>query len=174
MAEKETKKEEKAIAPRSTGLTPFEEMDRWFEEMSRDMFGRRWLSPFERLFSSFPEFRSTFEGRMPFEGRVPRADLIDREAELVIRAALPGITKEDLEVSLTDDAVTVRAKTRHEKKEETGEYHRRELSQGEFQRSFRLPAAVKGAAAKATFKDGILELVLPKVEPAKRKTIKVE
>lgn len=92
-------------------------MDRWFEEMSRDMFGRRWLSHFEHLFPSFPEFRSTFEGRMPFEGRVPRADLIDREAELVIRAELPGITKEDLEVSLADDAVTIRAQTRREKRE---------------------------------------------------------
>ncbi len=174
MAEKETKKEERAIAPRSTGLTPFEEMDRWFEEMSRDMFGRRWLSPFERLFPSFPEFRSTFEGRIPFEGRVPRADLIDREAEIVIRAELPGVSKEDLEVSLADDAVTIRAQTRREKREEKGEYNRRELTQGEFQRSFRLPVAVKGDAAKATFRDGILELVLPKVVPAKRKTIKVE
>ncbi|MGH9198816.1 MAG: Hsp20/alpha crystallin family protein [Acidimicrobiia bacterium] len=171
---KETKKEEKAMAPRSTGLAPFEEMDRWFEEMSRDMFGRRWLSPFERLFPSFPEFRSSFEGRMPFEGRTPRADLIDREAELVIRAELPGVTKDELEVSLTDDAVTIRAQTRREETEEKGNYHRRELSQGKFQRSFRLPVAVKGDAAKAIFKDGILELVLPKVAPAKRKTIKVE
>ena len=55
-----------------------------------------------------------------------------------------------------------------------GEYHRRELSRGELQRVVPLPAAVKGAEAKATFKDGILELVLPKVEPAKRRTIKVE
>lgn len=118
MAEKETRKEEKAIAPRSTRLAPLEEMDRWFEEMSRDMFGRRWLSPFERLLPSFPDFRSSFEGRMPFEGRVPRADLIDREAEFVIRAELPGITKEDLEVSLTDDAVTIRAQTRREERRE--------------------------------------------------------
>lgn len=48
-------------------------MDRWIEEISREMFGRRWLSPFERLLPSFPEFRSAFEGRMPFEGRTPRA-----------------------------------------------------------------------------------------------------
>jgi HSP20 family protein len=165
MAEKEksTKKEEKALAPRGGGLVPFEEMDRWFDEVAR-----RWLSPFERMFPSFPELRA------PFEGRMPQVDMFDREAEIVIRAALPGVAKEDLEVSMTDETVTIRASTRREAKEEKGEYYRRELSQGEFQRILRLPVAVKSAEAKATFKDGILELVLPKVEQAKSKKIKVE
>jgi HSP20 family protein len=79
-----------------------------------------------------------------------------------------------LDVSMTDDAVTLRASIRHEEKEEKGEYYRREMSRGEFQRTLRLPAAVKGEQAKATFKDGILELVLPKMEQAKRKTIRIE
>ncbi len=165
MAEKESKQIEKTARG---GMVPFEDVDRWFDEMSRDMFGRRWLSPFERLFPSFAELRT------PFEGRIPKVDVIDREAEIVIRGELPGVAKDDLEVSMTDDAVTIRASTRHEEKEEKGEYRRRELSRGEFQRVEALPASVKGAEAKATFKDGILELVLPKVEPAKRRTIKVE
>jgi HSP20 family protein len=75
---------------------------------------------------------------------------------------------------MTDDAVTSRASIRHEEKEEKGEYRRRDLSRGEFQRVVALPVAVRGAEAKATFKDGILELVLPKVEPAKRRNIEVE
>jgi len=150
MAEKEkSTKEEKALAPRGGGLVPFEEMDRWFDEVAR-----RWLSP--------------------FEGRMPQVDMFDRETEIVIRAALPGVAKEDLELSMTDETVTIRASTRREAKEGKGEYYRRELSQGEFQRTLRLPVAVKGVEAKATFKDGILELVLPKVEQAKSKKIKVE
>jgi HSP20 family protein len=151
MAEKEkSTKEEKALAPRGGGLVAFEEMDRWFDEVAR-----RWLSP--------------------FEGRMPQVDMFDRETEIVIRAALPGVAKEDLELSMTDDeTVTIRASTRREAKEGKGEYYRRELSQGEFQRTLRLPVAVKGVEAKATFKDGILELVLPKVEQAKSKKIKVE
>jgi HSP20 family protein len=165
MAEKEkpTKKEEKALAPRGGGLVPFEEMERWFDEVAH-----RWLSPFESLFPSFPELR------VPFEGRMPQVDMFDREAEIVIRAALPGVAKEDLELSMTDETVTIRASTRREAKEEKGAYYRRELSQGEFQRTLRLPVAVKGAEAKATFKDGILELVLPKVEQAKPKKITIE
>src|SRR5919201_1797946 len=94
-------------------------------------------------------------GLVPFEGRMPQVDMFDRETEIVIRVALPGVAKEDLEVSMTDETVTIRASTRREAKEEKGEYYRRELSQGEFQRTLRLPAAVKGAEAKATFKDGI-------------------
>jgi HSP20 family protein len=165
------KKEEKTLAPRTGGLVPFEEVDRWFDEINRrfdEFFSRRWLSPFERLLPGLPELRA------PFEGRMPRVDMIDRDTDIVIRAELPGITKEDLDVSMTDDAVTLRASVRHEEKEEKGEYYRREMSRGEFQRTLRLPAAVKGEQAKATFKDGILELVLPKMEQAKRKTIRVE
>ncbi len=168
--EKETKKEEKALAQRRGGLGPFEDIDRWFDEMSRrfnEFFPRRWLSPFERMFPSTPELRA------PFEGRMPRVDMIERDAEIVIQAELPGVAKEDLEVSTTNDTVTIRASTRRGEKEEKGEYYRHELSRGEFQRTLQLPAAVKGDQAKATFKDGVLELVLPKVEQAKRKTIKV-
>ena len=166
---KSERKEEKA--PRSGGLVPFGEVDRWFDEFNRrfdEFFSRRWLSPFERLLPGLPELRA------PFEGRMPRVDMIDRDTDIVIRAELPGIAKEDLDVSMTDDAVTLRASTRHEEKEEKGEYYRREMSRGEFQRTLRLPAAVKGEQAKATFKDGILELVLPKMEQAKRKTIRIE
>jgi HSP20 family protein len=94
------------------------------------------------MFPSFPELRA------PFEGRMPQVDMFDRETEIVIRVALPGVAKEDLEVSMTDETVTIRASTRREVKEEKGEYYHRELSQGEFQRTLRLPAAVKGAEAR--------------------------
>ena len=102
---------------------------------------------------------------------MPRVDMVDWEAEIVVRAELPRVTKEDLDVSMTDDSVTSRASTQREQKEEKGEYFRRELSHREFQRTLRVPVAVKGTEVKATFKDGILELVLPKVEPAKRRDL---
>jgi HSP20 family protein len=101
-------------------------------------------------------------------------DVIDRDTEVVVRAELPGITKDDLDVSLSDNTLTIRASTQHEKKEEKGHYYRREMSRGEFQRSLRLPANVEGDKTKASFKDGILELVVPKAASSKRQTIKVE
>ena len=73
-----------------------------------------------------------------------------------------------------DDSVTIRGETRKETKEEKGDYHRCEISHGSFSRTVALPAAVDGAKAAAIFKDGILELTLPKVQATKRHKIAVK
>ncbi len=57
-------------------------------------------------------------------------NLIDRDNEILIKAELPGVKKEDLDISLTDDVLTIKASTQYEKEEEKGEYHRREISRG--------------------------------------------
>lgn len=149
-------------APQGQFLSPFDEFDQWFDEIRRQwlpsaFFGRPW-----------PEAGTVFGGRMP------KVDVIDRENEFCVRAELPGISKENLEVSLHENTVTLRATAQKEEKEEQGQYYRREMSRGEFQRTLRLPAPVESENAKATFKDGILELILPKAPGFKRQTIKVE
>ena len=101
-------------------------------------------------------------------------DLIDRDDEILIKAELPGVKKDDLDVTLTDDVLTIKASTQHEEEEEKGEYHRREISRGEFQRTLKLPENVDVDKAKTSFKDGVLELKIPKEKPAKRRTIKVK
>lgn len=166
MAEKQ-KETEKAggqeLAPRSGWLSPFEEFDRFFDE-----FTGRWPSLFRREWPAFPQLRP------PFEGRWPKVDVIDREAEIVVRAELPGVKKDDLDVTLTDSTVTIKASTQKEEKEEKGQYYRREMTRGEFQRVVALPQEVDSDAAKASFKDGVLELVMPKLKKTPRKSIKVE
>ena len=92
----------------------------------------------------------------------------------MIEAELPGVAKDDLDVSMTENSVTISAKTSREEKEEKGDYYRREMSRGAFSRTVPLPVEVDGSKAKATFKDGVMRLVLPKSEPAKRRRIKVE
>jgi HSP20 family protein len=77
-------------------------------------------------------------------------------------------------VSVTDNAVTIKASTEQEQKEEKGDYFRRELTRGTFVRTVALPTEVNGEQAKANFKDGILELTLPKVERAKARHLKIE
>ncbi|MGH8593216.1 MAG: Hsp20/alpha crystallin family protein [Gammaproteobacteria bacterium] len=146
------------------GMIP-EEIDRCFD----DFFSQRWFpSFFERRFHDFPELRSRSEGRLP------KVDVIDRENEIILRAELPGVSKDNLDVSLSDNTILIRASTRHEAQEEKGGYYRREMSRGEFQRTIPMPANVKGEKAKASFKDGILELTLPKLEQSTRRAIKVE
>lgn len=164
MAKEKSAEKEGTLVRRGSALTPFEEIERWFDEL----FSRRGLLSFERGWPAFPELRS------PFEGRWPKVDVIDREGEIMVRAELPGVSKDDLDVSLTKDTLTIKAAAKREEKEEKGDYYRHETSRGEFQRTLTLPAMVKGEEAKANFKDGILELILPKAEKATRLSIKVQ
>ena len=147
---------------RHSTLSAFDEMDRWFD----DVFPRNWMQPFFRR--GWPDLE------LAFGGKSPRVDVIDRDNEVVVRAELPGVSKEDLEVSLSDNLLTIRTRTHHEETEETGRYHRREITSGELERSVRLPADVEGDKTRASFKDGVLELVAPKIAAAVRHSIKVE
>ncbi|MFP4614903.1 MAG: Hsp20/alpha crystallin family protein [Thiohalorhabdus sp.] len=165
MAEEQKQGQEVQRSP-SRGMTPFDEMERMFEEL----MPRGWMRP----------FAGGFPGRMgelaPFEGRTPRVDVQDRESDILVRAELPGVKKDDLDVSLSENTVTIKATTRQEKEEgeKEGDYYRREIASGSFARTVALPGEVDGDNAKAQFEDGILELTLPKREQAKRRRIKVE
>ncbi|MGZ5077264.1 MAG: Hsp20/alpha crystallin family protein, partial [Methylobacter sp.] len=95
-------------------------------------------------------------------------------SDIEVQAALPGVKKEDLDVSVTNQAITIRAASNQEKKEEQkGKYFRREISRGEFQRTLSLPDNVDSDQAKASFKDGILTINIPKTEKSKRKNIEI-
>ena len=153
---------EKATPART--LTPLEEMDRMFE----GLFSHRWPSPTRWEWPAWGELAMTREGRMP------KVDVIDRETEILVRAELPGVDKKDLDVTMTDNSVTIRASTKHEEKEEKGDNYRCEISRGSFMRTLALPGEVDSDKAKAAFKDGILELAIPKVEKARKRSVKVE
>ena len=142
----------------------WDEMDRWFSE-----FGRQGLlHPFSW---AWPK---EMEAMAPFEGRVPRVDMVDRDNEVVVRAELPGVKKDDLEITLSEHTVTIEAHTSREEKEEKEEYYRREMSRGDFRRTLALPGGVDEAQATANFADGVLELTLPKMEKALKRKVKVD
>ena len=147
-------------------LSPLQEIERMMERMFEG-FPPGWLpSRWER-----PVWR---ELAAPFEGKMPTVDVVDREDEVVVRAELPGVEKKDLDVTMSDNTVTIKGSVKHEEKEEKGDYYRREISEGSYARTVMLPAEVDGSKAKAQFKDGMLELTLPKLEKAKRRSITVE
>ena len=149
--------------PASRFVTPFDEFDRMME----GFFPRGWLHPFRW---DWPEWASTMA---PFEGRTPRVDVIDKEKNIIVRAEIPGVTKENIDVSLSDNSVTIRGSTKREEEKKEGDYFRREISRGEFARTVTLPVDVDGSNAKATFSDGVLELTLPKQAGSQRRKIKV-
>ena len=140
-------------------LGVFEEM----EQLAERMLPLSWMRPL-------------YADRSFWGGAIPQVDIIDREAELVVRAAVPGFGKDDIEISCTADTVTMRGCAEEEAKEgeEVGEYYRHEIRCEDFLRTIRLPCPVDDTKARATFKDGMLELTLPKAEAAKRHTVKIE
>jgi HSP20 family protein len=103
----------------------------------------------------------------------PVVDVVETDTELKVRAELPGLTHEDIELDLQDNVLTLRGEKKREKKDDKENYHCVERCYGSFCRSFSLPTGVKHEDIKATFKDGILEVCLPKAEEAKAKKIAI-
>lgn len=151
------KEETKPVPARM--LSPFEEIERLLDSN----FPRNWLRPSRWEWPSWADL----------ERRFPKVDVIDRDSEIVVKAEVPGVDKEDLEVSTTENTVTIKGKSSHEEKEEKGDYFRCEMSRGAFSRTVALPGEVDGANAKASFKDGVLELTLPKLAKSKRVSVRI-
>ncbi len=162
MAKKESKEIVKAESARE--ISPFEEMEKRFEEFFRrpfSMFGPSWLPRVK-----FPEMGVV----------TPDVDIFEDGNDVVVKAEMPGMKKENIEVNLTDDMITVSGEKKKEEKVEKKDYYRVERSYGSFTRSFKLPKDVESDKAKATFKDGVLEIRVPKTAEAisKEKKIPIE
>lgn len=139
------------------------EMDRLFDTF----FPRGWLRPWRR---AWPEWMAAEE---PFRMTTPRVDVIDRETEVLVRAEVPGVERKDLEVELTGLMLTIRGERHREEKQETGDYYCEEIAHGAFHRAIRLPEEVVPDQVKAEFREGILEIHLPKVQKTERKRIDI-
>ncbi|ABA87629.1 ATP-independent chaperone, alpha-crystallin/Hsp20 family [Syntrophotalea carbinolica DSM 2380] len=104
----------------------------------------------------------------------PSVDIYEEEDAVVVKAELPGIGKEDVEVDISDDLLTISGEKKTEEKIERKDYHRIERSFGKFSRSVRLPGDILTEQAKASFKEGVLEVRIPKTEAAKQKKRRIE
>jgi HSP20 family protein len=104
---------------------------------------------------------------------VPTTDVFTRGEDLVIRAEMPGIKPDEIDISVTDDILTFKAdrEAKHEVKEE--DFVLREMTHGHFERTMRLPASVEPGAIRAEYQDGILEITVPKAAPEVGKTHRV-
>lgn len=100
-------------------------------------------------------------------------DIYETDDQVVVKAAAPGVTPKDIEVTITGNVLTIKGEMKAEEKVEKGNYLRQERRYGSFCRQVSLPEGVKTDNVQATFKDGVLTLELPKVEAAKPKTVKV-
>jgi len=103
----------------------------------------------------------------------PSADITEDEKEYLIRLDIPGMEKNDIKVNFQDGRLTITGERKSEEKEEKKDYVRQERYFGSFYRSFTLPEKIKEEAIEATFKNGVLKLVVPKGEIKKAKPIKI-
>ena len=104
----------------------------------------------------------------------PRVDIAETEQEFVIKAEIPEVNKEDITVTVDNGVLSIRGEKKREKEGEGKKYHRIERCFGSFSRSFTLPGNVDETKIKASFKDGTLNLHIPKIEEAKPKVIKIK
>ena len=113
------------------------------------------------------------EGSRSTEWR-PAADIAETDKAYIIKAELPEVRKEDVDVSVHDSVITIKGERRYEKTDDSEQQHRVESFYGQFSRSFSLPADVDQGRITAESKDGVLRVYLPKLEAEQPKTIDVK
>ncbi len=104
----------------------------------------------------------------------PSVDISETEGEYQIKAEIPDVKKDDVKITLEDGVLTIQGQRKQEKEDKGTKYHRIERSYGSFARTFSLPDVIEVEKVKAEFKDGVLNLHLPKSEKAKPKAIEVK
>jgi HSP20 family protein len=161
-AMKVKKTEKREIEPyRPFGwVSPFERMEEMFDDFFRRPFGRT-------LWPSMPRMIEEIEPGVS-------VDIYEEGDNIIVKSDLPGMTKDDIEINLTGDMITISGEKKKEEKVEKKNYFRLERSYGTFRRSFGLPVEVQTDKAKASFKDGVLEVKIPKTEAAKKKEHKIK
>jgi HSP20 family protein len=158
---KENRKETREVTP----WRPFSELSNIEREAER-MFGDFFRRPFLGM---------TWPDRFREVGiREPAIEVYEEKDDMVIKAEVPGMKKEDLEINLSGNMLTIKGEKKQEEEVKKKGYYYSERSYGSFLRTIDLPKEVQTEKARANFKDGVLEVRLPKTEEAKRKEVKVK
>jgi HSP20 family protein len=159
--------------PSLFGSSPFtfmrrfsEEMDRLFEDFG---FSRGWLTP-----SLGHDLWPSRSGEFSQSLWSPQVEVFEREGQLVVRADLPGLSKDDVKVEVTDDAIMITGERRQEHEEKREGYYHSERSYGTFRRSIPLPEGVNADNANATFRNGVLEITMQAPQRAERRSRQLE
>ncbi|MGB9180318.1 MAG: Hsp20/alpha crystallin family protein [Pyrinomonadaceae bacterium] len=104
----------------------------------------------------------------------PNVDIYENKDQIVLEAELPGMNREDFDLSIENNILTLRGERRFEKRDESDNYHRVERSYGSFTRSFTLPQTVSAEGATAEYRNGVLRVALPKREDVKARRIEIK
>jgi HSP20 family protein len=142
---------------------------RWSAHPARDLLGLR--DDVDRLFEGVFESRGP---RADWPGITPPVDIEETKDEFIVRADLPGVSQKDVKVSLLGDVLTIRGERKQAQETKGQNLHRVERRYGTFERSFSLGVAVRADQVKASYRDGVLEIHVPKAEEARVREIEVQ
>jgi len=147
----------------------------------KELIPRRWRQEMEQPLASFQrEMNRLLEGFFGPEAPwgdgewSPRMDVSETESDIVVKAEIPGLDKDDIKVSLSGDVLTMSGEKKDERKEEKGNYRLLERRYGSFKRSVTLPSAVDPDRAQAEFRKGVLTITLPKTEETRARKITIK
>ena len=137
-------------------------MEKWFDELFEEPhFPSNWMK--------MPAFKKLKH----IEEFSPVVDMYDDKDEIVVKAEIPGMKKEDINVTTTEDSITIKGEMKKEEEVKEDEYYYSERSFGSFSRTLRLPSKIKSNKVDAKFDNGLLEIHMPKAEDAKPKEVKI-
>ena len=156
-----------AGAPATRVEHPYSELRRQVDRLFDDFGLGFWNFPFGRGARELTQ--SAWGGE-----HMPQVDVSESAEDFKVKAELPGIAEKDVEVTITDDILTLKGEKKSEREDKRENYYLSERSFGSFSRSLRLPEAVDQNKITAAFDKGVLTVVLPKSEPAKSKSKKIE
>jgi HSP20 family protein len=132
----------------------------WFENFASRPFPRLWRPGFARLRSMSLE--------------APALDIYEQKDDLIVKAEIPGLTKDEIDITIEGNTLTIKGEKKKEEEVKEEDYYRCERTYGAFFRSVELPMAVQTDKVNASFKNGVLEIRLPKTEEAKKNVVKVK
>ena len=154
---------EKSEKKTSKTLSPFDDFDKFFERI----FSRNSLR--SRIGDNF--FSDVFSDA---EHAFPKIDLIEHKKEYVVKAELPGMEKDDIDIKVDANSVTIRGDLRKEESEEKGDYCQKEIHQSHYYRNLSLPSEVDADSVKAKFKNGVVTLTLRKAKNSEKRSVSID
>jgi HSP20 family protein len=154
---------------RPTEWRPFESLRREVERLFDDFQVGSWRSPFGRTVFDVEPFRRSEIGW----GKAPAVDIVDKDKAYEITAELPGLDENNIDVKFADGTVTIKGEKRDEKEEKKKDYYLSERRYGSFQRSLGVPDGVDADKITASFKNGVLTVILPKSAEAQKSEKKI-
>ena len=143
-----------------TPWRPFRDLERIKREMDR---------VWDSFFETKPGVKTVELGEW-----FPSLDVTETKDDFVVKAEIPGMDPKDIDISLNNDLLTIKGEKKEEKEEKEPNYHLVERSYGNFVRTVRLPGEVKSDKINASYKNGVLNISLPKSEEAKKKEVKIK